>query len=124
MDDEARLLAEVEDEARLLAEVEDEARRIVDRLTSIALDRVAPVCEHVRAAAQAIVDLTKPLDDSVPAAATVPAVGPAAAGWQVAVVVRDFVRAARAASVAGGAMTATPLARARETLVHLRRELP
>lgn len=99
-----------------LEEIERELDRIVDRLTSVALDRLPPIAEKCYATAQTIVDRTRPLEPGIPDVA-LPEVAPNSLGWQLAVVGRDYLNAARASGDPQAEIV-------QDALVELRRALP
>lgn len=115
-------LNQVEIDQVELNQVEIELGRVVDRLTSLALDRLPAYSQACYETAQVIVEYTRPLDPATPTGAELPRVEVSGLGWQLSVVGRDYLQAARAPR--------TPPApdvhavEVRDALVELRRELP
>lgn len=100
-----------------LSDVERELNRVVDRLTTMPLTRATSAQAPVRQAAAQLVDLTRSVGGTVPPDAQVPDLATHALGALIAVLGRDFLAAARAA-------TDPDLDPALEALVSLRRALP
>ena len=98
-------------------EIERELRRVVDRLTSMPLDRAATASVDCHQTAEILLAQTRLLTDDIPADARIPELGPSGLGAMIAVLGRDYLRAARAADV-------TDLTPALDALVALRRALP
>jgi hypothetical protein len=100
-----------------LHEVERELGRIVDRLNSMPLPKVASASDDVHDTAEFLVAQTRLLGDSPPAEATLPRLAPQGLGAMLAVIGHDYVDAARASSEPD----VDPVLNA---LVELRRALP
>ena len=98
-------------------EVATELRRIVNRLNSAPLVKVEPLTARCRSVAELMVERSRALGAGIPADASVPHVGPSAAGAQLAVVGHDYLSTAQ---TAGDPDAALVLAQ----LTALRRELP
>lgn len=106
--------AATEDELRAL---ETELDRVVDRLSSMPLQRAALATAACYETAAEILARTRVLDSGVPADAELPRLGPHGLGSLIAVLGRDFLDAAKAA----------PLSDVRavtDRLIELRRSLP
>ncbi len=100
-----------------LYEIERELRRIVDRLTSMPLDRAATATADCEQAAQLLLAQTRLLTDDIPADARIPMLGPQGIGAMIAVLGRDYLNAAHASE----ASDPSPVL---DALVTLRRALP
>ncbi len=100
-----------------LHEVERELGRIVDRLNSMPLTRVAASADAVHDTAQFLVAQTRLLSDSIPPDAALPRLAPQGLGAMIGVLGRDYVEAARASSE-------PDLDPVLNALVELRRALP
>lgn len=97
-------------------EIERDLDRVVTRLTSMSLDRLPPLVNTCHATATLIVERTRSMDPTVPGV-DLPTLGPNALGWQLAVVGRDYLNAARASQDPHPEIVA-------DALVELRRALP
>ena len=72
-------------------DVERELRRVVDRLSTLPLDRLAgcgPLCVD---AAEVLLAHTRPLDPTVPGNAALPVLAPQGLGAMIAVLGRDYL---------------------------------
>ena len=103
-----------EDEVRAL---ETELDRVVDRLNGMPLYRAATATESCYAVAQEILTRTRSLDGDVPSDAALPRLEPHGLGSVLAVIGRDYVKAAKAAPLSD-VMPVT------NRLIELRRSLP
>jgi len=98
-------------------DVQRELDRIVDRLTSMPLHRAATTTADCRHAAGILLEQTRLITDDIPPDAQVPALAPQGLGALIAVLGRDYLDAARAASE-------PDLDPVLAALVELRRALP
>lgn len=100
-----------------LQEVERELGRVVDRLTSMPLNRAATATDDCQRAAEEILEQTRRIDPAIPADARLPRLQPQGLGAMLAVVGNDWLNAARASSDPD----VDPVL---DALVRLRRALP
>lgn len=103
--------------AQVLADVEREVRRIVDRLSTLRLDRAEASAEDCLRAGEVLLAHTVPGDLGRPADATVPRLGPTGLAAMIAVLGQDYLAAAAADTDAGPSQVL-------DALVALRRALP
>jgi hypothetical protein len=96
-------------------DIERELRRVVDRLTTLSLDRLATCGPDCRRTADVLVAHTRALDPEVPVGAAVPDLGPQGLGAMLAVLGRDYLAVVDSDPEAGDVLAA---------LVTLRRALP
>jgi hypothetical protein len=100
-----------------LRELERELGRVVDRLSSMSLDRARTTSADCRRAALAILEQTRALTDEIPGDASVPDLAPQGLGAMLAVLGTDYLVAAQ--QTPGADVSAVTAA-----LVELRRALP
>lgn len=106
-------MATVED----LHALETELERVVDRLNGMPLYRAATATGACYDVAEEILTRTREIDRDVPMEAALPTLEPHGLGSLLAVIGRDYVKAAKAASQAD----VTPVT---DRLIELRRSLP
>jgi len=100
-----------------LQALQTELDRVVDRLNGMPLYRAATATDTCYAAAEEILERTREIDSEVPADAVLPRLEPHGLGSLLAVIGRDYLKAAKAA----------PLSDVRpvtDRLIELRRSLP
>ena len=97
------------------ADIERELRRVVDRLTTLPLERIAGTGPDCRRAAEVLVAHSRALDPSVPDDAKLPDLRPQGFGAMLAVLGRDYLAVAAADDDSAAVLDA---------LVALRRALP
>lgn len=98
-----------------LADIERELRRVVDRLTSLPLARIAPYTDDCLGAADVLLTHTRAVDPTVPASAELPRLAPHGLGAMLAVLGADYLTVAAADPDCVAVL---------DTLVALRRALP
>jgi hypothetical protein len=104
-------------DADSLRELDTELARVVDRLSSLPLTKVALVRDDCHETAVRLVEETRRLTDDIPVHAEVPRLEPQGVGALIAVLGRDYREAAKAAPESDVSQVVA-------WLVELRRSLP